>query len=419
MTAGVKTQSALPAFPYLSPFPALRFFFPSERMFWSKRNTPKPAKAKKSVFRDWADSILFAVIAATIIRFLTFSAYAIPTPSMEGNLLVGDYLFVSKLHYGALTPKTPLQIPLTHQTLWGTNLPSYTDLIQLPQVRLPGFSSVKNGDAVVFTYPPRKPNEPDHPSDLRTNYIKRCIGLPGDVVSIQRAEVFVNGKPFPKSPGQQTTYFIKTTEVLTDRFFRTYGIANDFNSAEGPFINWQPVETVNETTHQSELLGYQVHTTEAVANQLKELDWVKGVEPVILPPDQPDPGLYGGGAFAWNLDNFGPLTVPKKGATIPITPQTLALYGPVIERHEGLTNVEVTPTRLRIAGQPVTSYTFRQNYYFMMGDNRHNSEDSRVWGFVPEDHVVGKAVFVWMSLDPTAPDFWHKIRWRHLFSVVR
>lgn len=388
-------------------------------MFWSKRKAAQPAKPKKSPLRDWADSIVFAVIAATIIRFFTFTAFAIPTPSMEGNLLVGDFLFVSKLHYGALTPKTPLQVPLTHQTIWGTSLPSYSSAIQLPSYRLPGFSTVKNGDVVVFNYPPRQPGQPDHPSDLRSNYIKRCIGIPGDVVTIRRGEVFVNGRPFPKSPGQQTTYFIQTTEALNDRFFRKYGIANDFNSAEGPFVNWQPVERVNEATRQTELVGYQVHTTETVANELKKLDWVKGVGPIILPPDQPDPGIYGGGVFAWNADHFGPLTVPKAGLTIPINRQTLALYGPVIERHEGHESVNRTATGLTIDGRAVTRYTFRQNYYFMMGDNRHNSEDSRFWGFVPENHVVGKAVLVWMSLDPTAPDLWHKIRWGHLFSVVK
>ena len=388
-------------------------------MFWSKKKAAQPAKPKKSALRDWADSIVFAVVAATIIRFFTFTAFAIPTPSMEGNLLVGDYLFVSKLHYGALTPKTPLQVPLTHQTIWGTSLPSYSSAVQLPSFRLPGFSAVKNGDVVVFNYPPRQPGQPDHPADLRTNYIKRCIGIPGDVVSIRQGEVCVNGRPFPQSPGQQTTYFVKTTERLNDRFFRKYGITNDFNSAEGPFVNWQPVERTNEATRQIELVGYQVHTTETVANELRKLDWVKGVEPIVLPPNQPDPGIYGGGAFAWNMDHFGPLTVPKAGMTVPINRQTLALYGPVIERHEGQEAVSRTDTELIINGKAVTRYTFRQNYYFMMGDNRHNSEDSRFWGFVPEDHVVGKAMLVWMSIDPTAPDLWHKIRWKHLFSVVR
>ena len=389
-------------------------------MFTLKPKPSRPAKPQKSGLREWADSLVFAVVAATIIRFFTFTAFAIPTPSMEGNLMVGDYLFVSKLHYGALTPKTPLQIPLTHQTIWGTNLPSYSSALQLPSFRLPGFSTVKNGDVVVFNYPPRQPGKPDHPADLRTNYIKRCIGIPGDVVSVRQGEVFVNGRPFPKSPHQQTTYFIQTTEVLNDRFFRKYGIANDFNSAEGPFVNWQPVERANEATGQPELVGYQVHTTEAVANELKKLEWVNGVEPLILPPNQPDPGIYGGSTFAWNIDHFGPLTVPKAGMTIPINRQTLALYGPLIERHEGhpAGTVAVTPTTLRIGGRAVTSYAFRQNYYFMMGDNRHNSEDSRVWGFVPEDHIVGKAVLVWMSLNPTAPNWWEVVRWRHLFSRV-
>ena len=378
----------------------------------------KPLKAQKSPVREWFDSVLFAVIAATLIRFLTFEAYAIPTPSMENSLMVGDYLFVSKLHYGIRTPKTPLQVPLTHQKIWGTNIPSFSTAIQLPIYRLPGFTHIKNGDVVVFNYPPPKADEPAYPTDLKTNFIKRCIGIPGDVLEIRQEQVFINGKLFPTPPRSETTYFVKTTEILDERFFRKYDIVNDFNSPEGPFINWQPLESFDAATKTPTLAGYRVNMTKAVRDKFAEFDWVKAIEPMREQAGQVTPGIYGGSAYAWNQDNYGPLTVPKKGVTVHLDKQTIAVYGPVIQRYEGNDNVEITPTTIRIDGKPITAYTFKQDYYFMMGDNRHNSEDSRYWGFVPEDHVVGKAVFVWMSIDPVPADIWHKIRWSRLFRVI-
>ena len=383
-----------------------------------KTNVEKPLKAKKSPVREWFDSVLFAVIAATLIRFLTFEAYAIPTPSMENSLMVGDFLFVSKLHYGIRTPKTPLQVPLTHQKIWGTNLPSYSTAIQLPIYRLPGFTHVKNGDVVVFNYPPPKAGEPAYPTDLKTNFIKRCIGIPGDKITIQQEQVYVNGKLFPVPARSETTYFVKTTEVLDERFFRKYAIVNDFKSPEGPFINWQPLETYNDSTKTASLVGYRVNMSEEVRHKFESFDWVKGIEPMQEQAGLAEPGIYGSSVHPWNRDNFGPLTVPAKGVTIPINEQTIALYGTVIERYEGNPNVTVTPTRIHLAGKPILTYTFKQDYYFMMGDNRHNSEDSRYWGFVPEDHIVGKAVFVWMSIDPVPADIWHKIRWSRLFRVI-
>lgn len=332
--------------------------------------------------------------------------------------MVGDFLFVSKLHYGIRTPKTPLQVPLTHQKIWGTEIPSYSTAIQLPIYRLPGFTTVKNGDVVVFNYPPPKANEPAYPTDLKTNFIKRCIGIPGDVLTIRQTQVFVNGKLLPAPARSETTYFVKTSEVLDDRFFRKYDIVNDFKSSEGPFINWQPLEAYNEQTKQSVQVGYRVNMTEEVMQKFKSFDWVKSVEPMIEPAGQGGPGIMGSAAYTWNQDNFGPLTVPKKGMTIPVNKQTIAVYGDIIKRYEDNRVVDVTPTGIRVDGQPITTYTFKQDYYFMMGDNRHNSEDSRYWGFVPEDHIVGKAVFVWMSLDPVPTDIWHKIRWNRLFRLI-
>jgi signal peptidase I len=383
-----------------------------------KKAVERPGNPKKSALREWLDSVLFAVVAATLIRFLTVEAFAIPTPSMENSLMVGDYLFVSKLHYGIRTPKTPLQVPLTHQKIWGTDIPSFSSVIQLPSFRLPGFSKVKNGDAVVFNYPPHKPGEPDYPTDLKTNFIKRCVGVPGDVITIRDQLVSVNGKPLPIPARSETSYFIRTTEVLDERFFRKFDIVNDFSSSEGPFINWQPLESYSEVTKTNTLVGYQINTTAEVIARFRTFDWIKGVEPIVEPAGQTGPGIYGGAAFPWNRDNFGPLTVPRLGMTVPINKQTIAIYGPVIERYESNQPVVITPTSIQIAGQPITSYTFKQGYYFMMGDNRHNSEDSRYWGFVSEDHIVGKAVFVWMSVDPVPADSWHKIRWSRLFRLI-
>ncbi|WP_461078079.1 signal peptidase I [Spirosoma flavus] len=385
-------------------------------MFKAKKK--KTATSKKSPLREWLDSLLFAVIAATLIRFLTFEAFAIPTPSMESDLMVGDYLFVSKLHYGSRTPKTPLQVPLTHQKIWGTNIPSYSTAIQLPSFRLPGFTKVKNGDVVVFNYPPQKTGEPEYPVDLRTNFIKRCIGIPGDVVNIRNEQVSINGKIMAVPARAQTTYFVKTKEVLDEKFFRKYDIVNDFKSEEGPFINWQPLEAYSDSTKSPILVGYRVNTTSSTIAKFKDFDWVKDIEPMTEPAGIASPGIYGGSAYAWNQDNFGPLTVPRKGMTIPLNKQTIAVYGPVISRYEGNENVTVSADAVKLNGKTITSYTFKQDYYFMMGDNRHNSEDSRYWGFVPEDHIVGKAVFVWMSIDPVPADVWHKIRWNRLFRII-
>lgn len=382
------------------------------------KKTPKVPQSKKSFLREWSDSLLFAVVAATLIRFLTFEAYAIPTPSMENTLMVGDYLFVSKLHYGIRTPKTPLQVPLTHQKIWGTNIPSFSDAIQLPIYRTPGFSEIKSGDVVVFNYPPRLKGEPEYPTDLKTNYIKRCIGTPGDRVEIRQERVYVNGREIPTPHRAETFYFVKTTEELNERFFQKYGIVNDFKSPEGPFINWQPMEVYDEVAKVNKLAGYQVNMTPEILSEFKKMEWIQSIEPTSAPPNQSEPGIYGGTEYTWNRDNFGPLVVPKKGQTVPINAQSIAVYGPVIERYEGNENVEVTPGSIRVGGQAIGTYTFKQDYYFMMGDNRHNSEDSRYWGFVPADHVVGKAVFVWMSIDPVAENFWNKIRWNRLFRTI-
>jgi signal peptidase I len=364
------------------------------------------SKKKKSPAREWFDSILFAVIAATLIRWLFFEAFTIPTPSMENSLLVGDFLFVSKLHYGTRTPKTPLQVPLTHQTIWGTNIPSYTDAIQLPQYRLPGFSEVKRGDVVVFNYPP----ELQHPVDLKTNYIKRCVGLPGDKVEVRDLQVYANGQAMENPVRMENEYFVATTTTVNEeKVFKDNGIS-EFNAY---------TESYNDTIPGNDQMGYLVFTTVEIAARLKTYDFVKSITLVKSSKDISEPMLYPNSPlFKWNRDNYGPITVPKEGMTVQLTPENIATYGPVIKNYEENEDVVIDEKSVKVGGKAITSYTFKQDYYFMMGDNRHNSADSRYWGFVPKDHIVGKAVFVWMSIDPNPTSFFNKIRWSRLFRVI-
>ncbi|MBC8153953.1 MAG: signal peptidase I [Bacteroidetes bacterium] len=374
----------------------------------------KPVPKKKSATREWFDSILFAVVAATLIRWLFMEAFTIPTPSMEKSLRVGDFLFVSKLHYGTRTPKTILQLPLTHQKIWGTNIPSYSDAIQLPQFRLPGFTSVKSGDVVVFNYPIPEPGQPDYPSDLRTNYIKRCIGTPGDVVEVRDLQVYLNGKPMANPPKMQDEYFLRTAETVSEKVFRRYDITDFENQTE----------TYNDTIPGNDISGYVVKTTPVTADLLKQQDFIKGVDALKDEKGKRGFGMGGQGMypesplFDWNRDFYGPITVPKKGVTVQLDEKNTAFYRLVIQRYENNENVEVTPTAIKMNGKVLTSYTFKQDYYFMMGDNRHNSADSRFWGFVPDDHIVGKAVFIWMSIDPNPDGILSKIRWNRLFHII-
>ena len=366
----------------------------------------------KTKTREWADSLIFAIVAATLIRWATFEAYTIPSPSMEASLLVVDYLFVSKLHYGPITPQTPLQVPLTHQTVWGTGLKSYSDLIQLPTYRLPGFSEIKRNDVVVF----HVPHETQYPADLRTNYIKRCVAVAGDTLEIKSGQVFLNGKPGVTPPGLQTTYFMQVDnpndEVLAA--LRAQGVV-DYD---------QPNGSPQAVAQADGKFGYAISCTKAAADYFKAQPYVKSMEimqpQVQLFPDRAD--FTNSGAMSatprnWSLDDYGPLPIPKKGQTITLSPGNAAIYFKIVARYERNLGVTWKDGMIYQNGKMLTSYIVKQNYYMMMGDNRHNSEDSRFWGFVPEDHVVGKAVLIWLSMDPNA-DFWHKVRWSRLFNII-
>ncbi|PRY12349.1 signal peptidase I [Pontibacter ummariensis] len=363
--------------------------------FWEKKPVAKEPKKKKSFAREWGDAILFAVVAASLIRWATFEAYTIPTPSMEKSLLVGDFLFVSKLHYGPRTPMTPLQVPLTHQTIWGTNIPSYTDAVQLPSYRLPGFSEVERNDVVVFNYPP----EEEHPADLRTNYIKRAIGLPGDSLQIKDMQVFINGQAIDMPEKLQYKYLIVPKTQLSPKFFQDRD------------INLRDVQLFES--------GYVVDASPELAEQIAALDFIEDVVLLKETPDKIEAEVFPfvPSRYAWNRDNYGPIYIPQEGATVAITPATLPFYEKVILEYEHNENAEVRDGKLFLDGKEVNQYTFKQNYYFMMGDNRHNSLDSRYWGYVPEDHIVGKAVMIWMSTNPEG-GFLDKIRWSRLFNII-
>lgn len=350
------------------------------------------APTKRSKTHEWFYSLVFAVVAATLIRWLVLEAFTIPTASMEQTLLAGDFILVSKLHYGTRTPQTPLQLPLMHQTIRGTTIPSYLPWIQLPMYRLPGFTKVKRGDKVVFNCI----TELDKPVDLRTYYIKRCIGLPGDVVRIDSLQIYVNEEPQPLYPGLQYRYYLKTQERLNDQFFSRYGIRE-----------YIPIRG-----------GYLAHTTPQTAAQLEQLAPMQEIHPFVIPIGSLNPAIYPNSPlFPWNEDYWGPLTIPTQGMTIPINQETLELYQKVITLYEGNKDVQIEEDQLWINGQEVKEYTFRQNYYFVMGDNRPNSVDSRFWGFVPEDHLVGKAIFILFSLSPEKKA-WNKIRWNRLFRLT-
>ncbi len=388
-------------------------------------------KVKKSQIREWTDAIIFAVVAASIIRVFMIEAYTIPTSSMEKSLLVGDFLFVSKMSYGPKLPNTPLAFPFVHHTMPLTKYTkSYVEWIKWPFYRFPGLTTVKHGDVVVFNYPDGdtvalkqqnfsyyalarqlgrervwndKFNFGDivsRPVDKRENYIKRCIGLPGDTIQIIDAVVSINGKPLEFPELSQFHYLVKT---------------------DGNPINRRVISNLDITEEvQTTESGDQVITlTQESAAKLKELPNVLSVEKMIQPKGYWLPDIFPfDSTYAWNVDNFGPVYIPKAGATVILTLANLPLYQRIINAYE-LNSLAVKDGKIFINGKESTSYTFKMDYYWMMGDNRHNSADSRFWGFVPTDHIVGKAVFVWLSLDNNKSLFGGKIRWNKLFRVVR
>jgi len=357
----------------------------------------KKSDREKSKTREWLDAIVFAVIAATIIRSFFIEAYTIPTSSMEKSLLVGDFLFVSKVHYGPRIPMTPLAFPFAHHTMPLIGTKAYLEWINLPFYRLPGFADIKNNDVVVFNYP----MEDFRPVDKRENYIKRCIGIPGDTLSIVNRMVFINDKPAGFPENSQFNYFVQTT---------------------GTGINPKVLEKLDIT--EGDRLpapgSFRLTLTQNNVDKLHAYKTIKKIDVISRPKDYKGEDVFPHDfdSFLWNIDTYGPIYIPKKGETVDLDLVNISLYKRLITVYEG-NELELNKKtgKIFINGKKVDSYTFKLDYYFMMGDNRHNSLDSRFWGFVPEDHIVGKALFLWLSLDPNGT-FLDKVRWSRLFSLV-
>jgi signal peptidase I len=395
--------------------------------FWKKRNPPNGRQTKVV---EWVDAIIFAVIAASFIRLFFIEAYTIPTSSMEKSLLVGDYLFVSKTAYGPKTPNTPLSFPFVHNTLPVVkNKKSYVEWIKRPYKRMAGFTTIKNDDVVVFHFPEGdtvalnlqnqsyyslsraygrervwsdKRNFGEivaRPVDKRENYIKRCVAIHGDEIKMERGQLFVNGVAQQKIDGMQHDCIVKTN---------------------GTSINPKALERLNIAVDDRQGSGqqYLFPLTELNVEKLGEFANVTSVEKLVEDPGRWESNIFPSDErFKWNVDNFGPITIPEKNVSVQLTVDNLPLYKRIIDVYEE-NDLEVNDSEISINGEVATSYTFKMDYYWMMGDNRHNSADSRYWGFVPEDHVVGKAKFIWLSMDKDK-GFPSKIRFKRMFSVIR
>ncbi len=321
-----------------------------------------------------------------IVRTLIFDLFRIPTPSMEKNLLVGDYLFVSKLHYGTRTPMT-LGIPFTQIYLPGLNL---------PHTRFPGFSEVQRGDAIVFNWP----DDREHPVDRKTHYIKRVMGLPGETLSLINKVVHIDGGPVPLASDMQQWWNVYKTDPrvrLSQSALTQLGI-----------------DPQTQVRYAPDQLLVQVVATPSAIKEIEEWPWVERVEPYIAPPSaELAKRLYPEGNN-FTTDNYGPIVIPGEGLSYELTEENWSFFEPAIRRFERKTTGRGENGEFLVEGQPVSTYTFGQDYFFVMGDYRDNSEDSRFWGYVPMDHVVGKAVMVYFSWD--AED--NLPRFRRIFSLI-
>lgn len=388
-------------------------------LFWKKEYKEGE---KHNVWLDWLDAIIFAVVFVTFINMFFFQAFKIPSSSMESTLYTGDHLFVSKLTYGPRVPQTPLTIPFTHNVAFGKE--SYSTLIQNDYRRLKGFRSVERGDIVVFNFPngdtvlTKAPADDYYawvrtsgreytidrlgpvivrPMDKKDHYVKRCVAIAGDTLTVREGLVRVNGIQQETYPGLQLTYRVVTDgEKFSQRVVDQLGLnAKElFYDARMPGYPWMPL-----TADKLEKVKALSHVVEVTPNL------ETGADPEVFP-------FNGNG---WSRDEFGPLWIPSKGATVELTAENLPLYERIIRDYEHNT-LEVNDGTAIINGEEAKEYTFKQDYYFMMGDNRHNSLDSRYWGFVPEDHIVGTPAIIWLSTDGNKT-FPQNIRWKRFFKI--
>ena len=386
----------------------------------------------KNRLTGWIDTIIFAVVVVTFINIFFFQAFKIPSSSMESSLLTGDYLFVSKVAYGPKTPQTPLSVPFIHNKMPLSGKESYSTAIQWKYRRLKGFGNVKRDDIVVFSFPDgdtvltKAPSDDYYthvrltsreyaistygpivvrPVDKKDHYVKRCVAVAGDTLSIKDGQVYVNSEAQKRFPGMQMTY-----EVVTD--------GNPVN----PLILREMGVNSSEVYYSSALPGYPaLPLTDSRLEKVKALANVVSVTPNIdtYPAQYADSEifLFPYTETGWTKDNYGPIWIPKAGATVVLTKENLPLYRRIIEVYEGNTLEVKEDGSIFVNGQLTTAYTFGMDYYFMMGDNRHNSLDSRYWGFVPEDHIVGKPSVIWFSSDANR-SFPKNIRWGRLLKLV-
>ncbi|MFT4876036.1 MAG: signal peptidase I [Bacteroidia bacterium] len=356
---------------------------------------------KKTSGGEWIDAAMFAIIAATLIRTFFIEAYQIPTSSMEKSLLRGDFLFVSKINYGARVPMTPISFPFVHQELPVTGGKAYSEALKLPYYRLPGIQKIKNNDIVVFNYP----GEDDFPVDKKTNYIKRCIGIAGDSLKVVNGQVFINGTAVPLEENGQMSYQVTTSTVLDRKALENIDIS--------------------EYGYNEYAAGYEMWISAANKEELSTLPGIVDIAPKIDPAGKyPEIYPHIPDRLAWSRDNYGTIYVPKKGDVLKMDSTTAWIYKDLIQKYENNPTFTIVGGKAMLEGKELKEYTVKMNYYFMMGDNRHRSADSRYWGFVPEDHVVGKALFIWMSIEQDGiygnrhKNFFSRIRWSRLFNLI-
>ena len=373
------------------------FFETISWQFWKKKE--KKEKKKKSELRTWVEAIAFAVVAAHILRTFFIEAYTIPTSSMEKSMLIGDFLFVSKLAYGPRVPMTPVAVPLVHHTIPGTKKKSYSEIVKVPYHRMKGLGDINRNDCVVFNWPAEKLNRP---VDKKENYVKRCVGIAGDKIEIVNGQLMVNDEPQAEPEGmkKQFTYNVKTK-----------------GSGLNPKLLYKKFD-ITEGSRGSNMNEYNLFLTDEALKGLNEFKNVKSItQNIDTTYNSPQYYFPNNNDHLWNIDNYGPILIPKKGSSIDLTMENIDLYKDIIEIYEENT-LKISENNIYINDSIASSYKFKMNYYWMMGDNRHNSADSRMWGFLPENHVVGKALFVWMSWDKNGKGL-NKIRWDRLFSSVK
>jgi len=379
----------------------------------------------KTEIGDWVSSILFAIVAATIVHTYFIQPFVIPSSSLEKSLLVGDFLFVSKFHLGARVPQTTIGLPMVHDSIPLINKKSYLfndrfekrktswlNKFQLPYLRIPGFEKIERNNIIVFNQPAdtlldMNDFNPDRnyykPIDKKTNLVKRCVGVPGDSLEIKNGYVFINGKQnvLPSRAKLQFSYIVQPKKNT----FNVKYLAEKYGITDPPYYVKDERFYIFPAISDAALKRFKNHPNVGKIVRYKK---DKGQRESHTFPQHPN--------YNWNTDNFGPIYIPKAGKTVPLNLEVLPLYKRIIEEYEGNT-ISYQGNQILINGKLTNSYTFKQNYYWMMGDNRNNSLDARAWGYVPFNHVVGKPVLIWMSWDTHGKGF-NKIRWKRLFTTV-